>query len=802
MRKILGFSLCLLIPAVEAQTNNIVLRGIQTQDSLRLQESPLLTVSSAAKDQITTFTDSADIKISDDNNRVVLTGGAQIRRSDAILKGDKITYDRRTGEVEAIGNTRLLRNGSVVRGPGLKYNINKQTGVMSSPIYKMAEGGSGEADYAEIVDNNHMRLGNAIYSACNCDNKFWYIQSDKVDLYNDENEGIAEDGTLYIKGIPVLWSPYFSFPIKKEKKTGWLFPTFTTTSSAGFGVSVPYFINLAPNYDLTLVPQVYSKRGVMLGAEFRYLQPGYSGQLSGSFMPKDSKLDTKRWSMNWAHRQGLGEFAGFKFGLNIGIQAASDNDYYRDFSDALSTKSDRTYLSKNASITFSGYKYWSGYLSWQKYQGLHDFSGATPIYYYQYEREPELMIRGARYDWFGFDVSTQNTYTRFTFPTNKTRYPTRNGVQRWDGERMASYTQVSYPIVRAGWYVTPKVGLHMSHYNTNWYKQYTNSRTGLGVFRSQAGTQYDNLSRIVPIYSVDAGMTFERETTLFGKPRLQTLEPRLYYVYIPYRHQEDFPIYDTAPAQFNMGTAFSENRYAGGWDRINDANQITLGLTSRWLDAETGNERMVAQIAQRFYFEKPKVALLNERVGKDHRSEFLGNLSVAMTDKLNTEVGIQLDTYNRKVAQTYTSIRWFPKRLTSLSLTYRYQRDPFYYNESNQLYGYQLQGKNNISVAGQWPITERIYVVGRHDYSIKDRRSTQSIVGMEYKGNCCWTSRIVFQRYAVSTQKTNTSLFFQLELSGLGAVGSDPMELLRDSIPGYQSVKDPQTTQSPFERYE
>lgn len=801
MQKILGFSLLLLMPTVGAQTNSVELRGLQPNGLPRLQESPLLTVAPQNRDDITTFTDSADIKISDDNNRVVLTGGAQVRRSDAILKGDTITYNRATGEVEATGNARLLRDGSVVRGPGLKYNVDKQTGMMTSPVYRIANGGSGEADYAEIVDNNHMRLGNATYSACNCDTKFWYIHSDKVDLYNDENEGIAEDGTLYIKGVPVLWSPYFSFPIKREKKTGWLFPTFSSTSRAGVGFSVPYFINLAPNYDLTLIPQIYSKRGVMLGAEFRYLQPGYGGQLSGTFMPRDSKLDSKRWTMSWIHRHDLGQFAGFNFGLNVGINAASDADYHRDFSDALTTRSDRTFLSKNASITFNGYRYWSGYLSWQKYQGLHDFSGERPIYYYQYEREPELMIRGARYDWNGFDVSTQNTYTRFTYPINKSRYPLRDGVQNKDGERFVSYTQVSYPIVRSGWYITPKVGLHMSHYNTDWYKQYRLSN-GLGVFRSQADTQYSRLSRVLPIASIDAGMTFERETTLFGKPRLQTLEPRLYYVYIPYRYQDDIPVYDTSLAQFNMGTAFTENRYAGGWDRINDANQVTLGLTSRWLDMETGNERMVAQIAQRFYLQKPKVALRNERVGLENRSEFLGNLSVAVTDKFNTEVGVQLDTYNRKMAQGYASIRWFPKRLTSLSLTYRYQRDPFYYNENNQLYGYQLQGKNNISVAGQWPITENLYMVGRHDYSIKERRSTQSIIGMEYKGDCCWTSRVVFQRYAVSKEKTNTSVFFQLELTGLGAVGSDPMELLRDSIPGYQNIKDPKTVQSPFERYE
>lgn len=799
MRKILGF--LFLVPMAHA--NGVEVLGLQShQDLPRLQESPLLTENTVGKEEVITFTDSDDIQVSEDNSQIVLGGKAQVRRPDAIVKGDTIRYNRETGDVQVIGNARMRQNGTLITAPGLKFNVNTKSGRVQSPVYRVSNGGRGHADYADIVDDNHMRFGNAVYSACQCDEKFWYIDAEQVDVYDDENEGVARNGGLYIKGVPVFWSPYFTFPVKREKKTGWLFPTFSSTSKSGFGFSVPYFINLAPNYDLTLTPQVYSKRGVMLGSEFRYLMPSYSGQLSTTYMPKDRKLDDKRWSVNWAHRQNLGRVAGFDFGLNVGIHGVSDVDYYRHFDTIAVNQADRTYLSKSASITFSGYDYWSGYLLWQKYQGLHDFSSDSAEnfhYYYQYEREPEFMVRGQRYDWYGFDVSTQNTITRFTYPTNrgleKGRYA--NGHLNPDGERYVSYSQISYPIVRAGWYFTPKAGLHLSHYNTNWYKKY-----GANGFFAHDGSQHDSLSRAVPILSVDTGMTFERETTLFGKPRLQTLEPRLYYVYIPYRYQDNLPVYDTSLAQFNMGTAFSENKYVGGWDRINDANQITLGLTSRWLDVESGKERMVAQVAQRFYIERPKVALPDERVGLDNRSELLGNLSVAVTDKLNTEVGVQYDSYRREIAQGYGSIRWFPKRLASFSLTYRYQRDPFYYDENNNLYAYQQKGRNTVSVAAQWPLTKNLYAVGRHDYSIKEKRSTQSIVGVEYKGDCCWTGRVVFQRYAVSREKTNTSLFFQLELSGLGAVGSDPLGLLRDSIPGYQTVRDPEPDESSFERYE
>ena len=798
MRKVCGVSLLLL--ASWAQAQQVQVLGIGGHQGPSLLESPMLQNIIQNRDHIVTFTDSAQAEISDNTNKITLTGDAQVRRTDAILKGDRIIYDRTTGEVEALGNARLLRDGTLVTGPGLKYNVDKKTGVIESPVFRMSDGGAGHADRAEMVDDNHVRLTNALYSACNCgeaQDRFWYVKSPNVDIYNDENEGIAEDGTLYIAGVPVFWSPYFTFPVRREKKTGVLVPTVGYTSRSGYDLMVPYFINLAPNYDMTLFPRYVSKRGPMLGAEFRYLQPSYSGQFSMDYMARDSQLGHKRWTYSWVHRQQLGEVAGLNFGLNINLNRASDSDYFRDFTKIAINEADRTYLPQSVSLTFSGYDYWSGYLRMLKYQSLHDFSGETPRYYYQYNRMPEFMVRGQRFDWNGFDVSTQNTITKFEFPLHEGKH------RRWNGTRMVSYNQLSYPIVRPGWYVTPKVGLHLSQYNTDWYS-----------YKSQAGTQDKSISRVVPIFSVDAGMTFERETTLFGKPRIQTLEPRLYYLRIPHKNQAGIPLYDTSISQFNFGTAFSENRYVGGWDRINNANLLALGVTSRWLDEETGNERMAVQLAQRFYFDEQKVSLSNaERLREKSKSEFLANLSVGLTDTLNTETGIQFDTYEKKIAQTYASIRWFPKRLTSLSLTYRYQRDPFYqYDGDGNVrvnakgepvpIAYQLPGKENLSIAGQWPLTDQLYAVGRYDYSLREKRSTQSILGLEYKGDCCWTGRLVMQRYAVTREKSNSAIFLQVELTGLGAVGSDPMELLRDSIPGYQQVKNPEPAFSPFERYE
>lgn len=789
----------------------LVVLAVSTQASVHAQaeglrvpmlESAMLRGAPTAKDDIVTITDSATLDVVEGANKLILEGGAQVRRSDVILKGDRITYDRALGQARSEGNARLYQDGNLVIGEELEYNVDRETGEILGPVYSFADGGSGEADFADILDDNHLRLFNATYAACPCPSPSWYIAADQVDLYNDENQGIARNAKVYVGGVPAFWSPYFTFPIKQERKTGFLTPTFGYSSRSGADLVVPYFINLAPNYDLTLYPRWLSKRGLMLGGEFRYLQPSYSGQITGAFLEDDKQFGEQRWTYGIVHRQQLGQVLGFNLGLNVNWNKASDGDYFRDLNDLDINDSDNSYLNQSASLTFSGHKYWSGFLRWQQYQGLHDLqlNRETPGrgIYAQYERKPELLVRGARYDWGGFDVNTVNTLTRFEFP----KFPAHlNGGDRFwqnygghrqhDGTRFTSYSTISYPIIRPGWYVTPKVGLHFAHYDTDWLGG--SSAQDLSTPRSQ--------SRTVPIFSIDSGMTFERDATFFGNAAKQTLEPRLYYLYIPHRDQSSIPVYDTSVSQFGFGSAFTENRYAGGWDRINNANRVTVGLTSRWLEADTGVERLALQVAQSFSFEPQKVTLSKNEQLADNRSEFLAGLSARLTDTLNTEVAVQYDPYEKKIAQSVVSMRWNPKRLTSLSLSYRYQRDP-YKNPDGYDYSYQLPAKENVIVAGQWPFTKRLNAVGRLDYSIRESRSTQSIVGLEYKGECCWAARVLFQRYAVAREETNSRVYFQLELSGLGALGSDPMSTIRDNIPGYESTEVPMPVRSIFERYE
>jgi LPS-assembly protein len=758
---------------------------------LGLRVSPALRPHRLTNDEIPTYME-ADRMDGDPDSNVTLTGNSQVRRIDTVIKGDSITYRKAAGLVDSTGNARLMRGGGLMTGPAMQYNVDTESGQMDKPDFWLgATGGFAKAEHADMFSSSTMRMETVTYSGCACDKPSWYIKAKSVDLDFDENEGVAQNGVLYFKDTPILASPYLTFPIKKERKSGFLLPTYGASSRSGLDFTLPYYFNLAPNYDLTLTPRIQSKRGEQLGADFRYLGPTYSGILAGTYLPSDVQTGQSRWMYLSQHSQTLGN--GFYTSWNV--SGVSDNDYFRDFSTLGLNEASTTYLPKQGLVGWAG-GYWNTSVQVYKYQTLQDPDApiAPP-----YDKVPELSVHGGRYDWYGFDTELDATATRFSRPEFQGNHLGP------DGDRMVLYPTIAFPIVKPGWFITPKVGLHMTQYqSTNWYGL---DPGGLPTTQNFPSSE----SRTLPIMSLDAGMVFERDTSLFGKAATQTLEPRLYYLRVPYRDQSKLPVYDTTLANFSFSQAFEDNIYTGGWDRISNANQLTAALTTRWLDPDTGFERMSLSAGQQLYFQDQLVTLPGETPRTDVRSDYLVAASAALTDTLSTDLAAQYNPYDRRWSQGLIAARWAPQRATSISVSYRYQRDPPVDNPA-----YAPQGQNQISVAFQWPFSNRWSGVGRVDYSLRfvpqqlittedqvtTPRVTQAIAGLEYKGDCCWTGRMVFQRYAVSATDVNNAVFFQLELTGLGALGTDPLKLLNKSIPGYQSVNPPPGQGTTYERYE
>lgn len=727
--------------------------------------------------------------------RVILRGNAEVRRLDGVVKGDRIDYDQATGETDVRGNGLLMRDGNIVRGPHLRYNVNTSQGVIEAPRFWLgASAGQGDAKHADILSRQHVRLKDVHYTGWSGPDPAWYIDASRVDLYLDENEGAARNGVLRFKGVPILYSPYLTFPLGRDRKTGFLVPTYGTSSNGGLELTTPYYLNLAPNYDATLYPRYLSKRGLLMGTEFRHMGESSHSELFGTYIMRDRQTGDARWLYSVQHTEGL----GYGTQLYLDARKVSDDNYFRDFSSFGLTDAAITYMPSQALLSWSNGSHFSGSLQFYHYQTLQDSTGsflAPP-----YDKLPELYFRAQHYGWHGFDVVSDNYATRFVAPIYRgDAFPDISGKRLMpNGTRLTSYTSISRPFVTPGAYLTPKIGLHMSQYQTDWFYGEIQGLPPelLGRPRVQ--------SRVLPIASVDTGLTLERDTSLFGNAAIQTLEPRLYYLYVPYRDQSGLPVFDTGMATFSYQQAFDENIFSGGWDRIANANQLTSGLTTRWLDADTGFERLSLSAAQRFYFTDQQVTLPSQAPRRATESDYLVGANAALTDRFSVYFDGQFDHDTIKRNRLSSGVRWTPKRLATMSLSYRYERDPNLYTDPYQTLppGVALQSREQISLTSQWPLSQRWFGVGRYDYSLTEKRSTQSIVGIEYRGDGGWAARAVLQRYAVSAQVTNTALFLQLELTGLGSLGTDPMSLLSDRITGYQSVTPITPEKTVFERYE
>ncbi len=749
-------------PAPDAATQ-IILRGLTV--------SPMLRPVTVPDSELPVYL-GAEAMQSDDERNLTLDGQGVVRRADGVLSGDFLYYKQNTEDVTAIGNARLVQDGNIVIGPSMRYNLDTDVGDVDFPQFWLDNGGAGVGTKAVMTNRNEMTITDVTYSGCPCPDPAWYIKSSKVDLNYDENEGVARNGVLFFKGVPLLASPYLTFPLRPERKSGFLLPTFATTNQTGFDLTLPYYLNLAPNYDATLVARPMSKRGLMLGGEFRYLNPSSSGQFAGTYLNRDSELGTDRWLYSLQHNQSFG--SGFTGGWNV--SGVSDDDYFKDFSLLAINEATTTYLPRSVFAGWSN-RDWQANVQYTTFQTLGDI---VP----QYNLVPGITLNGARFDQNGFDLKSENAAVWFDRPTD------RQGQQFGpDGQRYVSYNSVSFPMVRPGWYITPKVGLHTTRYETEWYRL-----SGVG------GRESSN-NRVLPITSVDVGMTFERPTSFFGLDAIQTLEPRIYYLNVPYRDQSNLPVYDTTLSDFSFSQAFQENIYTGGWDRIANANQLTLALGSRLLDEETGFERAAFAVGQRIYFVDQLVTLPGETPRSDVRSEFLINASAELTDTLSATIDLQYNPYDGSWDRAQIVGRFNPKRAATLSASYRYQRNP--------TGAFQPQGQEQIGLAFQWPLSANIYSVGRVDYSLLNiparnvvPRVTQAIAGLEYKGDCCWAARVVYQRYAIDPSEVNDAIFFQLELSGLGGLGQDPMGLLRSSIPNFQNITPAIKPVGKFERYE
>lgn len=687
----------------------------------------------------------------------VAEGNVEFRRGGTVIKADRLSYDSAQDLAAATGHVRVSRGGAVYTGPELQLRVQRFEGWFLQPEFEFTQlGAGGRAERIDFIDSARSRATRAEYTSCpreGPEEPAWVLRTRSVRLDLDNNEGVAEGAVLRFLDVPILALPALSFPLSDARKSGWLPPSINTDNRSGVELSVPYYWNIAPQRDATLTPRIITRRGLGLDSEFRYLQERDEGTLALDWLPYDRLTGTSREALQWQHQGSTA--SGLRYAADL--VRVSDDEWWKDFPNAGRSLTARLLpLRVAAELPFAvGSAEGLAYARAQQWQVL---QGSDAAVVSPYERTPQVGLRlaGRQGAW---QYALESEYNRFTLPPGAAARAGRVG-----GERVHLLGHVSYALREAGWWLVPRLGLNAAAYQH-------------GV---RAG-------RVIPTFSVDAGMEFERQTQAFGRSLQQTLEPRLLYVRTPYRAQAQLPNYDAAAKDFNFVSIYTDNQFSG-IDRVSDAHQLSAGFTTRFVDSASGAEALRLGLVQRFLFRTQRITAQADGSpdGAPLEQRFSDALLLGSTSVLpgwTLDGAVQYSPDIQRSVRSIVGVRYSPGPLRTVSTTYRLARG---LNEQ-------------VEVGWQWPVFSSVkdggsckgswYSVGRVNYSLKDSRITDSVLGVEYDAGC-WIGRFVAERLSTGRSEATTRLMFQLELVGLSRIGSNPLKVLKDNIPGYRLLRE------------
>ncbi|ACT47497.1 LPS-assembly protein LptD [Methylotenera mobilis] len=709
-------------------------------------------------------------------------GNAEIHRGKQTAYGDIIEYNVQNDELHVTGNARVEVGGATLSGPELRMRLSESIGEMRDASIIMPKSARisstqdddalvfadelgneqqryqtrtgapgttkmnrygevqlaprastvrGNAEHIYFEGEDKKRLTNARYTTCEVGVNDWYIKASEIKLDDYTSSGSATNARVEFKGVPLLYTPWIEFSFNNQRKTGLLAPTMGSTSRSGFEVLTPFYWNIAPNMDATLGVRALSKRGVQLQGEFRYMEENFSGTDNIEYLPSDSLTNENRYfaSLKHQHRLGNGWSAGYS------LDKVSDSQYFSELSTRIVTTS-RINLPQQFNVDYAD-ENWSFNAIAQKFQTLDNVS-------FPYERLPQMTLSGGK----TYGDMNLNLYTQLVAFDNN-----NNSTARPTGTRFTAYPSITLPMSRPYGYITPKLGVHYTSYNLN-----------------NVAADQESLHRTLPIFSLDSGLYFDRDFKIANRGYSQTIEPRLFYVYIPDRNQAKIPVFDSSVTDLNFATLFSENQFTGN-DRINNANQLSFALTTRFIESSSGTQRLSASIGQRYYFADQQVALDYSNLStfrKNNSSDVIAGITGQLRNSWKIDAFWQYNTDDSTAVRTTITSRYNPEPGKVLNLSYSYRQD--------------LLDQFNIS--SQWPLGKGWYGIGRMNYSMREKNIIESLAGLEYDAGC-WQARGVMQRVTTATADANYALFFQLELGGLASIGANPLTVIKRNVPGY-----------------
>jgi LPS-assembly protein len=774
------------------------------------------TASDIAKDDHRIHVDSDDAAL-DAAGHAVLNGRVRVRQDARSVTSDSVNYDEKTGRVSVKGAVDFEDPKLRVRSDSGHYDINGAANFDQSNFQLMDRNGRGFAKELDVRPDGKLSLTSVRYTTCPVGNEDWMLQASSLNLDTKVQEGVARDVTMRFKDVPIFYTPYISFPVGDERKSGLLFPSFGHSGNNGFELQVPYYFNLAPNYDLVLTPGLLSRRGVQLGEQFRYLTASSHGEVDATFLPSDAVAHSDRSYIR------ITDITDFKRGMRFDadIASVSDSKYFEDFAVG-SDQTSVTFLERRADILYYD-DAWRVRGELQNFQTIDVVNVLTTC-------PNGVSLSPGRCDERPYSrVPRIEATALWPMPDTPIEFALDSEIVNFlrevgpTGVRVHAAPEIRWSSREPGYFFEPAIGYDFTQYDLK-------NAAADGPNASSTPT------RALPYARVDAGLVFEREAGSRGQ-RTQTLEPRVVYSYVPYRNQDGLPIFDTGLPDLNLTELFRTNRYVGE-DRIGDANQVALALTSRLFDHLSGAQYLSATIGQIRYFSIPKVglpvdtALLSTGTGQTlvtipgvnplalpgqalvnsrgqilmvmpgqyvsglplqtfattasgqaqtfPASDIVADVAVTAYKHFSLNFDYLWNPYTSQTDKTEVSLQYRPDSTRVVNIGYRFQQ--------NVLTQGVILKQWDGSVA--WPISQHWNTVGRWVYSLQDRKTVEQVAGFEYK-SCCYRVQLVQRRYITNRAGgLDTSIALQLELTGLSSVGKRADSFLEQSIRGY-STRDP-----------
>jgi LPS-assembly protein len=669
-----------------------------------------------------------------DGGDIQLFDGIEISYRGGRIAAERANISEGESLIEVLDNVSLEGEGFAVFAERASFDqVTEETSFLSAGLDLTQRPARATAERITVSPERMISLTSLSFTTCPEDDVDWELLARELEIDSDAGFGTARGVRLKFKGIPLLAAPYFSFPVDDRRKSGFLAPQIAERDRTGLDLTVPYYLNLAPNYDLLLEPRLMEERGPQFSSTFRYLLPTSQGQLNFEQLPEDRRLDRSRHFVHLEHESQFGS----RWELETFIEDVSDPAYFEDLGDSLGDIS-QTHLDRYIDLAYHGPR-WSLVSRVQEYQTIDDRITEPDR---PYERRPQLLFNGS---WGDRVVGFESTAEAVDFDRTV-------GATGW---RFDSTQELSLRFARAGMYLTPAIGFRQMNYRIDGAAPGQDRSPSIGV----------------PVTSLDAGLRFERDA---GRSRswIQTIEPRVLYVNIPYEDQSDLPIFDTILPDFNLVQLFRKYHFVGG-DRIADTDQVSVGVTTRLIDSSSGRERVTATLGQTRYRDPRRVMLPEESEIDSRRSNYVAELGINLSQNWNLDIGYQWNGETEETVRSETRFEFRPAADRLFGVGYRMREG--------------LLEQGDLSLI--WPVGERWRLIGQYSYSLLEKKPLERFAGIEYEA-CCWRIRLTSRHYIVrSTGDTDGTISIQLELKGLSQRSATPEELLGRGILSYRRLE-------------